>query len=98
MIIVRASHASEIAIGAALLQEDCAVEYFSRKFSPVEQRYSTHEREALAMLQAMWRFRLILIGHHFIIYSEHKPLLRWVNNPPVNERHARWQFKIQDMK
>ena len=39
------TNASGLACGAVLMQEDKPLEFFSRKFSPVEQRYSAHERE-----------------------------------------------------
>ena len=57
--------ASGVACGAALLQNDKPIEYYSKKFSPIEQKYSAHEREALAMVTAIKHFRVILTGATF---------------------------------
>ena len=89
--------ASGIACGAVLLQEGEPVEFYSRKFSPVEQRYSAHEREALAMVVAIKHFRVILRGNTFRVFTDHKPLLYWLTRPPANDRHARWLVTLQDM-
>ena len=90
--------ASSVACGAVLLQEDNIIEFYSRKFSPTEQRYSTHERETLALVTAVLHFRNMLIGRKFTVYTDHKPLLHWLGRPPVNERHARWLVRLQDMQ
>ena len=41
--------ASKVAAGAVLLQDGLPLEFWSRRFSPSEQAYSTNEREALAL-------------------------------------------------
>ena len=89
--------ASNIACGAVLMQAGLPVEFFSRKFTPCEQRYSTHEREALAMVTSILHFRNILLGMQFTVFTDHKALLQWMKKPPVNERHARWLIRLQDM-
>ena len=89
--------ASGLACGAVLTQNSAVVEFYSKTFSPVEQRYSCHEREALAMVLAILHFKHILLGIPFTLYTDHRSLQWWFLRPPVNERHARWIVKIQDM-
>ena len=89
--------ASGLACGAVLTQDGNVVEFYSKTFSPVEQRYSCHEREALAMVIAILHFKQILLGVPFTLYTDHRSLQWWFLRPPVNERHARWIVKIQDM-
>jgi hypothetical protein len=89
--------ASSVACGAALLQGDKIIEFFSRKFTPTEQRYSAFERETLALVTSVLHFRNILLGMKFTIFTDHKPLKQWLKKPPVNERHARWLVRLQDM-
>ena len=89
--------ASGVACGAALLQNNKPIVYYSKKFSPVEQRYSAHEREALPIATAIKHFRVILTGATFRLFKDHKPLNHWLTRPPVNDRHARWLVSLQDM-
>ena len=89
--------ASDIACGAVILQDKKPIEYYSKKFTPAEQRYSCHERETYALVSSVLHFRHILIGEEFVVYTDHKPLVYWLHRPPVNERHARWLVKIQGL-
>ncbi|CAB0031129.1 unnamed protein product [Trichogramma brassicae] len=71
--------ASDTAIGAALNQQResgvwVPLGFFSRKLSPTEQRYSTYDRELLAIHAAIKHFQRILEGRSFRILTDHKPL------------------------
>jgi hypothetical protein len=88
--------ASDVACGAVLTQDGKPIEFFSRTFTPVECRYSTFERETLAMVTSILHFRNILIGMPFLLWTDHKPLMSWLVRPPKTERHARWLVKLQD--
>ena len=71
--------ASSFGLGAVLLQKWSdvwrPVAYASRSLSSVEQRYAQVEKEALALTWACERFRDFLIGQHFELETDHKPLL-----------------------
>ncbi|CAB3240087.1 unnamed protein product [Arctia plantaginis] len=59
---------SDFALGAALLQgespqDEHPIEYASRLLTPAERNYSTTEREALAVVWAVERFRGYVDGH-----------------------------------
>jgi len=95
--IVLQTDASQIAVGAVLLQDGKPVEFYSKKFNPAEQRYPTYEREAAGMVFAMVHFKPLLVGHFFKLQTDHKPLLAWRNRPPATERQARLMTKIQDL-
>ena len=72
------SDASDTAIGAVLQQ--CIdntwqpIAYFSRKLSPPETRYSTFDRELLAVYAAIKHFRHFVEGRVFHVLTDHKPL------------------------
>lgn len=51
----------------------------SRTLTPAERNYSNIDREALAIMFGLQKFYKYLIGHHFIIQSDHKPLERILN-------------------
>ena len=72
--------ASPHGVGAILTQRDTdeeenhVVAYASRALTDVETRYSQTEREALAVVWACEHFHLYLLGDHFTVTSDHKPL------------------------
>ena len=92
--------ASEVAMGAVLLQEDRIVGFYSRKFKGPETRYSAFDREALALVAALKHYRYLLIGAEAVVFTDHKPLISWVSSPlrdDLSSRHIRWLMAIQDL-
>lgn len=72
--------ASNLAMGAALEQRlpDSMWEplsFFSRKFSPSQQKFSTYDRELTAIYESIKYFRHSLEACEFSIYTDHKPLV-----------------------
>ena len=47
---------------------------FSRKLKPAEVRYSTYDRELLAIYAALRHFKYFLEGRQFAVYTDHRPL------------------------
>ena len=70
--------ASEYAVGAVLQQyidgEWRPIALFSRKQHPPETRYSTFDRELLAVYLAIRHFQYFVKGREFFVLSDHKPL------------------------
>lgn len=70
--------ASDVAAGAVLQQYVNnawqPLGYFSKKFSDAQKKYSTYDRELLAIYMSMKHFRKIFEGRKLIIYTDHKPL------------------------
>ena len=70
--------ASDIATGAVLQQfyDDRwhPIAYYSHKLSPAERKYSTFDRELLAIYRALKHFRYFVEGCTFSIFTDHKPL------------------------
>ena len=76
--------ASDCGVGAVLSQRDAAgsdhpVCYFSRKLLPREKRYSTIEKECLAIKLATQAFRVYLLGKPFTVQTDHRAL-EWLDN------------------
>ena len=94
--------ASPVGLGAVLTQKKRdghrPVTYISRSLSPVEQRYSQREREALAIRWACERLRMYLAGAQFKVVTDHKPLEAIFSNsnskPPV--RIERWSMYLRE--
>ena len=70
--------ASDCAVGAVLQQPIGdgwhPIAYFSRKLRPPETRYSTFDRELLAVYLAIKHFRHFVEGREFYVLTDHKPL------------------------
>ena len=70
--------ASNNAIGAVLSQEYngalLPVCYYSKKLSATECRYPVHDRELLAIKEALTKWRCYCMGRVTIVHSDHKPL------------------------
>jgi hypothetical protein len=77
-MFVLATDASAVGTGAELAQESNQglkpVAYFSRALSKTERRYSTYDREFLAIVMAVRHFRHHLLGEHFRLRTDHRPL------------------------
>jgi len=49
--------------------------FFSKNFCPAQKKYSTYDRELLAIFSTIKYFRHMLEGRQFKIYTDHKPLI-----------------------
>ncbi|GFV29814.1 transposon Tf2-11 polyprotein [Trichonephila clavipes] len=91
--------ASNYALGAVLLQgegsDEHPTEYASRLLTPAERNYSTTEREALAAVWALKKFRGYIEGTEITVASDHQPLKSLLNLKSPTGRFARWALEIQ---
>ncbi|GBM19385.1 Retrovirus-related Pol polyprotein from transposon 412 [Araneus ventricosus] len=92
--------ASGYALGAVLLQGDSPaderpIEYASRLLSSAEKNYSTTEREALAVVWALDKFRGYIEGADITVASDHRPLKWLMTLSSPTGRLARWALQIQ---
>ena len=89
-------------VGAVLMQRDEGrlkpIGYFSKKLKPVEQRYSTTDREALGVILACRRFHHFLWGVPFTIHTDHQPLVSVFKRKTKSPRMSRWVIEMQDYR
>ena len=78
--IALTTDASDIGIGACLEQHTergwQPISFFSKKLKKSEQKYSTFDRELLALYEAVRHFRYFLEGQNFIMFTDHQPLVK----------------------
>ena len=70
--------------------------YFSKVMNSCEQNYSKAEKECLAVLYAVTKFRPYLYGREFVLACDYEPVhwMTYVNNPGA--RLLRWRLRLQD--
>lgn len=96
--------ASDVGVGAVLVQgeglDERVIAYFSKKLTKASQKYQVTERECLAVILAVEKFRPYIEGTSFKVITDHASLC-WLQNlkDPVG-RLARWALRLQpyDMK
>ena len=92
--------ASDYGVGAVLSQLDDSghekvIAYASKALTPREQKYSTTEKEALAVVFGTAHLRVYLLGRHFKLITDHNAL-RWLHTMEAKGRLARWIMDLQE--
>ena len=98
-VFVLQTDASNVGIGAMLLQEEGGIKhpiaFGSRKLLPRETRYSTIEKECLGIVWAITKFQDYLYGKEFVLETDHQPLQYLRSTKYQNGRVMRWALAIQ---
>ena len=96
-IIIR-SDASNVGVGAVLLQLSGNVEQFvafaSAKFSKAASRWATPDQEAYAFVFAIRNWEHYLRGHKFVVETDHRNLIYVLRSE--TGRIGRWRLFLQD--
>jgi len=82
--------ASNIGIGAVLLQEGHPIAYFSEKLKGRHLNYSTYDKELYALVRALQIWQHYLFPKEFVIHSDHESLKYLKGQSKLNKRHAKW--------
>jgi hypothetical protein len=92
---------SDYAIGAVCSQPDDVnilhpLGYFSRKLRAAELNYDIHDKELLAIVDALdkWSTYCKSTPHTIMILSDHKNLEYWQTKRDLNLRQARWGERL----
>ena len=94
--------ASNFGIGAVLSQiqndEEVVIAYYSKHLNEREVKFSTIEKEAFAVVEAIKRFRQYLQDEPFVIISDHRPL-QWLQSlKDETGRLGRWAIRLANVK
>lgn len=85
---------------AILLQRDCedsrmhSIYYASGKTSPAEEKYPSYKLEVLAIVKALKRFRVYLLGIDFKIITDCRAFAQTISKRDLCVRVARWALLL----
>ncbi|GFU29043.1 retrovirus-related Pol polyprotein from transposon 17.6 [Trichonephila clavipes] len=87
--------------GAILLQEAedgklHPVYYMSKKTNTAEEKYDSYELEVLAIINALKKFRVYLLGQHFKIVTDCSAFHKTMQKKELITRIARWAFQLEE--
>ena len=92
--------ASDYAIGAVLGQRvgkvPHVIYYASKTLNDAQMNYSTTEKELLAIVFALDKFRSYLLGSKVLIYSDHAALKYLFSKKDAKARLIRWILLLQE--
>ena len=94
--------ASGHAIGGVLSQEQEGkwkpIAFLSRTMQPAERNYEIYDKELLAIVEALakWRHYLLDTKEPFEVWTDHENLKYFREPHKLNGQQARWYLKLQD--
>ena len=76
------------------------VTFDSSTLKDAELNYPVHEKELLAVIRALKKWKYDLLGVPFFVYTDHKTLLNFAMQKDLSRRQARWMefLSIYDCK
>ena len=87
--------ASEIGIGAILMQEKWPIAYFSEKLNGAALNYPTYDKELCVLVRALEIWQHYLWPKEFVIHTDHESLKHLKGQGKLNRRHAKWMEFIE---
>ena len=91
---------SDYVIGAVLGQRDnklpYAVYYASKTLHDAQLNYTTTEKELLAVVYALDKFRSYLLGSKVVVYTDHAALRHLLTKKETKPRLIRWILLLQE--
>lgn len=87
--------ASGQGIGVVLMQEGRPLAFESRKLKGRDLEKSTYEKEMLAILHAVRKWRQYLLGTHFKVKTNHNNLKYFLDQRASSKEQQKWVTKMQ---
>ena len=93
--------ASDVAFGGVLLQMGVdsqlhPVGYFSDAVQPSQKAWAPTTKEAFALVLAVRHWAIYLIGQHFVLNSDHNPLVYLRSQKDPRGKFARWITELEE--
>ena len=89
-------YAVEAVLGQRLDKKPMAICYASKTLIEAQINYTTTEKELLAVVYALEKFRPYILGSKIIIYTDHAALKYLLSKKEVKPRLIRWVLLLQE--
>lgn len=90
--------ASGSGVGVVLMQQGKPIGFMSKTLCPRSQALSIYEREFLAVLMAIQKWRHYLMGHKFIIRTDQQSSRHLLDQKFVSPIQQKWIAKLMGLK
>ena len=71
------------------------VSFYSHKYNNTERWYSATDREMLTVVDCLRYFKHVLLGHDFMVYTDHKPFTTYFSkSEQLTTQEARQQKEL----
>jgi hypothetical protein len=81
--------ASRKGIGAVLMQGGHPIVFESRKIREPEILYSIYDKEMIAIMHALNKFKQYLVGNRFVVKKDHNRLKYFLEQKEISERQKK---------
>ena len=76
------------------MQNNHPIAFESRKLKDYEHHYLIYDKEMLAILHALTKFKQYLVGGKFKVKTDHNNLKYFLEQKELNERQQKWVGRI----
>jgi hypothetical protein len=89
--------ASDLGMGAVLMQDGHPISYLSKSFCDKNKGLSTYEKECMAILLAVEKWRPYLQHQQFILRTDHKSLMFLTEQRATTKLQQKAMLKLMDL-
>lgn len=90
--------ASDNGMGVVLMQEGHPISFLSKAFCPRKRALSTYEKECLALIMVVDKWRSYLHGKGFILRTDHRRLLHLTEQTVSSRLQHKALLKLMDLQ
>ncbi|XP_026415231.1 uncharacterized protein LOC113310676 [Papaver somniferum] len=94
--LILATNACDVGVGGALMQEKRPIVFFSKGMGSGFLAMSTYEKEMMAIVLAVSKWRTYLLGNKFTIYTYHQSIKYFMDQRIHSVLQQKWLSKLLD--